>query len=924
MVSIFVLGCVGVVCGQVTNTGKYFESIGDSLFNQSTLKEAVENYLKAESIYESSKEYESQIRILNYLSWISYSDKNIVDLEEYTKKANHLSNKYLKENNKERLFALNQLNTYFYSIGSYQKSIEVLKKELLERNLVDSINLDLVNTYYNLAISYKFVGDLNASKSYLLKASSFLEKFPSEHSFRYDVNVAMGHLFSDLQKPDSTIYYLERNGKFYDKLSKKNQYHHKLNLCEAYLNADIPNKALPLLKELTDTTFPSEYYEIYWLELYGKYYQQIGFEKLALEYLKKADALAISTKKRNTSNFKLQRLLTLVEIESSDQSTQQLKYIDSSLDFLGIDSLFSENKLAELNNKSKAIEALRLKSRLLLDQNKSEVKLERVEEVLKTSGMACDLLMEMRNEILTEGSKNILSETNKSFFELAIYSSSHLYNLGKEERYVNRAYELMENNKAQLLIENLTEAEAKGVDLIPKDILEKEKEISLQINYLRKRKSEGNKINESQLRDLVISKNNLIASLEEKYPRYYQIKYSKEKNDIHKIQNGLHDEKAILEYFYGVDSVYAILIEKNDTQFLNLGSADSLSKMLDGLIHELQSPVKENQRKSYQNFSLYAHELFERLINGFSISSSVQELTIVPDGKLNFLPFETLVLKQEENPSYHFRDQDYLFEHYNIDYQYSNGHRRFIQKFEKLEYEFDVLGVAPEFDGNTDITTRSCTRNNLSPLSCNIDEVSSIASGLKSQILVNADATIQRFNEFEQRSKIIHLATHACIDEESTENNRIFFQNNDLSHLDLQTLELNSEMVVLSACNTGKGKLIRGEGVMSLARSFLQAGARSTVVSMWSVDDCATSEIGNYFYARLQEGQQINEALGLAKLDYLDAASKTKMHPYYWASMVGFGKTNVVLFESDQNGFIIFLLSGLLIFCFWLFNKKKK
>jgi len=98
--------------------------------------------------------------------------------------------------------------------------------------------------------------------------------------------------------------------------------------------------------------------------------------------------------------------------------------------------------------------------------------------------------------------------------------------------------------------------------------------------------------------------------------------------------------------------------------------------------------------------------------------------------------------------------------------------------------------------------------------------------------------------------------------------------------------ELNAELAVLSACNTGLGKLEKGEGLIGISRAFLYAGVPSLVVSLWSVDDEATARIMELFYEQLRSGASKKQALRKAKLDYLSDARGDKKDPFYWAPFI--------------------------------------
>jgi CHAT domain-containing protein len=107
---------------------------------------------------------------------------------------------------------------------------------------------------------------------------------------------------------------------------------------------------------------------------------------------------------------------------------------------------------------------------------------------------------------------------------------------------------------------------------------------------------------------------------------------------------------------------------------------------------------------------------------------------------------------------------------------------------------------------------------------------------------------------------------------------------------EIYNLKLDAEMVALSACQTARGKLVRGEGLISLSRAFLYAGARSVLGTLWSVaDDPSPAKLMGKFYGYLQQGKSRGEALRLAKLALINGKSASHRHPFYWAAFVLMG-----------------------------------
>ncbi|MDW7681236.1 MAG: CHAT domain-containing protein, partial [bacterium] len=205
-------------------------------------------------------------------------------------------------------------------------------------------------------------------------------------------------------------------------------------------------------------------------------------------------------------------------------------------------------------------------------------------------------------------------------------------------------------------------------------------------------------------------------------------------------------------------------------------------------------------------------------------------------------------------------------------------------------------------------------------------ETSTAADIFSGKALLRQNATETNFQRFAPHAQIIHLATHAVIDDQNPLDSRFVLadegdsQNDGLLHtFELYNMQLNSQLAVLSSCNTGVGKLIRGEGILSMARGFRYAGCSNIVMSLWQVDDQSSAHTISRFYHNLSLGMEKSEALHEAKLHFIDSADPLKAHPYFWSGLILIGD-NAPLEMSVINpvGFVrwlvIFVLSALLVF----------
>jgi CHAT domain-containing protein len=129
-------------------------------------------------------------------------------------------------------------------------------------------------------------------------------------------------------------------------------------------------------------------------------------------------------------------------------------------------------------------------------------------------------------------------------------------------------------------------------------------------------------------------------------------------------------------------------------------------------------------------------------------------------------------------------------------------------------------------------------------------------------------------------------------------------------------MKLNAQMAVLSSCNSGLGKMHKGEGMMSLARGFIYAGCPSIIMTLWQVADKSSSELMTSFYKYLKRGKSKQEAMRLAKIDYLEVADDLTSNPYFWSGFVVLGDGSPIYRKSGFAYWMIVIsvFAGLLIF----------
>jgi CHAT domain-containing protein/Tfp pilus assembly protein PilF len=424
-------------------------------------------------------------------------------------------------------------------------------------------------------------------------------------------------------------------------------------------------------------------------------------------------------------------------------------------------------------------------------------------------------------------------------------------------------------------------------------------------------------------------------------PRYASVRYP-EPISVSRIRNDLLDANTVLvEFLLGDKRSLAWVVSKDKLTVGFLPARKEIEeqvaefrKSLTGKASALtlQTSLAEIDQRGKK---LYA-SLFEPIEKTIPAGRTI---IVVPDGVLGYLPFETLVAGTRRESSGETRPV-YLVEKFALVYGPSASALTAVKSLspQKPEWPKTLLAygdpiaepralvaknatatgatrtVSAESTTPTDIPDPNPAASaalsdyqergfSLTRLPYTRDEVLSIGNlypAARRQIYLGDQAKeetvkTQKLDQY----RFIHFATHGFIDESVPDRSGILFSRDPDSQEDgiLQTseimrLNLNADLVTLSACSTSLGKLVNGEGILGLTRAFFYSGARNVTVSLWNVNDSVTSVLMKAFYENLNHGLPKSEALRQAKLTLAHSRNATWQHPYFWAAfvLVGEGK----------------------------------
>lgn len=545
--------------------------------------------------------------------------------------------------------------------------------------------------------------------------------------------------------------------------------------------------------------------------------------------------------------------------------------------------------------------------------------------ILKKCG---ELLFDQRKKNSSLPDKISREENYSHIFEIYFKLLTGVYLQTGDEKYLEKAFVVAEQGKSSILLESLNTYKAITYSGLSDSLLNVESAIKQQLYYHKSRAisaSGDSTIIQKSILEAETRYDNFTSYIEEHYPEYYSLKYNFEVLSIKEVQQNLKPAEVLIKYFNREHHLTAFVITK-DTVFMRLLPAidnlqiEAFRKTLNPDFNG-QSPSQLFAAYTSAGSELYAlilKPLLQNLPGG-----NINSLTIIPDGLISFVPFEALLTAVPEGQNGDYGNLPYLVKQFDIRYGYSATS---LFKMTGIIKPVDqkILAIAP-----TQLPSKSETAD-LQPLTWNKTEVDELKKYFTSYISAGPDATESEFKTKVQGYPIIHLATHAIVNDENPLYSKLLFappqdtlEDGMLHTFELYNMRLNTQMVVLSACNTGYGKLQKGEGVMSLSRAFAYAGCPSIVMSHWAVDDKSTAELMKYFYGHLAEGEAKDVALRKAKLDFLNNSSPLYHHPYYWNNFVVLGDVSPVKEKYSYNYIFLTVLLCLGFGGIFLMTRRK-
>ena len=529
----------------------------------------------------------------------------------------------------------------------------------------------------------------------------------------------------------------------------------------------------------------------------------------------------------------------------------------------------------------------------------------RLEEAMAKVKEAIGLVESLRSRVEIDALRTSYFASKRDYYELYVDLLMRLQQEHPDRPYQVEALAASERARARGLLDLLAEGKVDLLQGIAPELKRREKDASSRLSWFLDRLAQVSPDASAGLSQQLIQAEAEMSHVEsevrERYPQYAGVRYPKPL-EFEGIRQLLDSETALLEYFVGRDGSTLFVITREGLASYALPPVQDLSP----LVQKVRSLIERPSELEIGDFRRQASRLYRLLLGpAEEVLASKRSLLIAPDGPLYLFPFEVLLTDETASQGRAFPDLPYLLREHTISYIPSASVLEGLRQTNseeppgKLPEKAFVAFANPLDEAQANVQPDAVRgpaeqeRRPFAPLPYSEEEVRAIA-GLfakdEVELYVGATATKENVlgNPLVEGAHHVHFATHGFVDEARPERSALVLtpsagEDGFLTVAEIFNMKLRADLLVLSACETGRGKEVGGEGIVGLTRAFLYAGAKSLIVSLWPVVDRPTASLMQDFYRSLSATGDKAEALRKAKLAMIRTG---QANPYLWAPFV--------------------------------------
>ena len=900
-----------------------YNGMGTVFLFQNKYTESLKEYQKALGIYEKMKhtgsaDYASTLQNIGILYSMTGNYENA---EQYFLKSLKINKELLKQDNPKLASLYLNMGRFYQIVRNDSKAIEYMHRaENFYTSQNQSNSITAGSLFLNMGVIYIYTADYEKAQSYLNKSLEIISaKTPGNLADLLTLYLNMG-------------FVAEKKG---DYRTAKAYYLKGLSIGDK-----LPN-SVKVLRGLANVSYKmadNSNAEIYYKEALQKSIEMFGEDntETALTYLRYGDFLsmvqdngALGLLKKSLALYKNSFGENNIDVSTAyyyiglyyywkKDFVQAADYFQHSLNS-GFPKFTSQNladnpAISNENLNGNLLNPLTAKSWVLYLMYKADpTKIEYLKACAATYNLSVKMIEMLRSTYQDEDSKIFISGNEKTTFSSALQAQIELYRRTNNPDALEKAFSLSEKGKSAVLLSHLRDKEAKNIGRIPENLLTQDASLKSEIYFYNKQIHDQKlsavpddakiKLWYSRIFDLSRKQDELIRSIEKNYPVYYNLKYDNSVITIDAIQKKLTPDQAIIEFALTDSTLYTFAITSGKKQLVSTPIDTTFSNNLSVVRNQLSSKVFNNYSGAdYREFVQASYGLYRILLLPLQPLIAGKELIIIPDGELGFLSFDVLLTRMPDTTKPAYRKLPYLIRESALSYAPSATTFFDELNLHSTQNNGRILAYGPDYSANNAVLDQKdengkLLRSVLSDLKNSPAEIRILRDYFNVNTYTGHDATETSFKKEASGYRVLHLAMHAIINNENPLYSKLIFfkpkgdtlDDGMLNASELINMELHADMAVLSACNTGSGKMMKGEGIMSLSRDFFYAGVPGIIMTAWAVEDRAGVKLMEYFYKYISMGKPRNEALRLAKIEYLDHCDKLTSHPHYWAAYMNVG-----------------------------------
>lgn len=909
-----------------------YNNLATVLDNLGELDTALEYIRKSVAVQEAIKGGNHPDVALAY-SNLSITLKKLGRYEEALDYANRSLEIWLEALGKDHqnlTYAYNSLAMIYQELADYDKAGEYLEEAIRVSLLVNGRDSDSTAVLYNnLGYNDELAGDYGrALENYSAALDIYTRLFGENNIRTATANSNVGSMYARLGRTDKSLEHTMKSVEI-TKSVYGDRYHRLAtfynNIGMDYMTLGRPEEALEYFTEalgigienvggnhpdiaLTYGNIAAAHSDL------GHYEKTIEYEQKAVDIYRSFFGESHPEYARALSNIST----TYYDVEeyekAQEMSAKAVKALCGGKEFPEPeDCLIETNVVNALRNNASGYFALN-----------------KYQEAVKSYEAAADMLDALRGRVHGEAAKKAHGELHYQMFPEGINAYIGYATREGDSRVMTKALELAERGIGRVFLEMLGRSRAKIDGGLPPAVLEEGERLAaarraaldaVRAEEMKPRAGQDQSARRDAYRklqqiesDIETYNSQLLAD----YPEYAELMNPSSRPLAELEEELLSTGTAILEFYLGKNQSFLIFDSEKIFTIEYLPGADEIEKRVELHRKKITDPstmLRSAVRSGEKLYDILFGDIDEYL-------DGVESLLIVPTGRLYFLPFETLVKKEEG-------EKKFLVEKYRIRYApslnvaymvkqrelkrgagWSGGSKEWLGFGDPVYSAKDGRSRGLEISEETQTAASAYSRAmsesgdgaraggawlRLPGTQIEIESISRLFDDTEADMRLGIEASEKEFKELAPGgSRFLHLATHGSLGEGGAQQPALVMslvgnsgsgEDGFLTMTDVFNMKIPSELVVLSACKTGQGEMTKGEGVAGMARAFLYAGADSMLVSLWSVADKETKDLMISFYNKMLGGMDRESAIAETKREMIAAG----MHPYFWAPFVYIG-----------------------------------